>query len=158
MPAALDHDHHAHGRALTVAARRALESAGEQWTQMRANVFEELAAQTRPASAYDIAARLSDRAGRRIAANSVYRILALFVANNLARRIESANAFMVNSHPGCVHDCIFLICESCGAVAHIDDDALANDVRAASRESGFRPTRPVIEVHGRCAACAAADA
>ena len=64
---------------------------------MRADVFEALADEERPASAYDIAEELGKRRGRRVAANSVYRILDLFVRTNLANRIESANAYLVNT-------------------------------------------------------------
>ena len=41
------------------AARAELIASGEQWTGMRAEVFEALMAQTRPASAYDIAEDVS---------------------------------------------------------------------------------------------------
>ncbi len=154
MAVLVEHLHHTDHAALERAARTTLEAAGEQWTDMRAATFAELAASDGPASAYDIAERLSERLQRRIAANSVYRILALFVANNLAQRIESANAFIVNNHPGCVHDCMFLICDECGSVAHIDDDSLSAGVRDAASADGFTPVRPVIEVHGRCRDCA----
>lgn len=151
------HQHHAHaGASLVAAARQTLEGAGEQWTAMRADVFATLAAQERPISAYDIAEAVSASKGRRVAANSVYRILDLFVRSNLARRIESANAFVVNNHPGCRHDCMFLICDRCGNIAHVDDDKLSGAVRRAAQDSGFADLRPVIEVRGLCAACAAA--
>jgi Fur family zinc uptake transcriptional regulator len=52
----------------------------------------------------------------------VYRILDLFVGANLASRVESANAYVANEHPGCLHDCIFLICDNCGQTTHLDDD------------------------------------
>ena len=64
---------------------------------MRASVFEALASFDRPASAYDIAEAVSKTQGRRVAANSVYRILDLFVGANLARRVESANAYVANA-------------------------------------------------------------
>jgi Fur family zinc uptake transcriptional regulator len=83
----------------------------------------------------------------------VYRILDLFVTTNLARRVESANAYLANSHPGCLHDCIFLICDSCGTATHIDDDTLTMNVRAAAEHAGFAEVRPVIEVRGKCADC-----
>jgi Fur family zinc uptake transcriptional regulator len=149
------HAHH-HGAALAAAAQSALERRGEQWTALRAAVFDILRDFERPASAYDITELLSRAQGRRVAANSVYRILDLFVASNLAQRIESANAFIANPHPGCHHDCIFLVCDRCGEATHVDDDAVAGRVRAAAQSVGFQPERPVIEVRGRCAACAAA--
>ncbi len=141
------------GQALPAAARDALIASGEQWTTMRAAVFDALAGFGRPASAYDIAEAVSRAQDRRVAPNSVYRILDLFVANNLALRVESANAYIANAHPGCLHDCIFLVCDDCGGTTHLDDDKLSNSVRRAARDAGFTPERPVIEVRGRCAAC-----
>jgi Fur family transcriptional regulator, zinc uptake regulator len=149
------HNHNIHaGDALIAAAEHALIASGEQWTAMRAAVFTALAAQNRSFSAYDITETVSSALQKRIAANSVYRILDLFVRTNLARRIESANAFIVNSHPGCRHDCIFLICETCGQVVHIDDDALTGSLVAAAKLSGFADVRPVVELRGSCAQCA----
>ena len=149
-----NHEHHQpEGAALADAAQGVLEQSGEQWTAMRASIFDALAGFDRPASAYDIAEAVSKVQGRRVAANSVYRILDLFVGANLASRVETANAYVANAHPGCLHDCIFLVCDKCGQTTHIDDDRIAGDVRAAARKAGFVPERPVIEVRGRCADC-----
>ncbi|TXC71211.1 transcriptional repressor [Sphingomonas ginsenosidivorax] len=142
------------GDDLTTAARTALEKSGEQWTAMRASVFGALAGFDKPASAYDIAEAVSKVEGRRVAANSVYRILDLLVAANVARRVESANAYVANAHPDCIHDCIFLVCDKCGQTTHIDDDPVTQGVRRAAEAAGFAPVRPVIEVRGVCAACA----
>ena len=149
------HTHHEHsGAKLVDAARDALAQAGEQWTDMRADVFAALAECGKPASAYDIAENLSASRGKRVAANSVYRILDLFVRANLANRIESANAYMANSHPGCRHDCIFLICDKCGQATHFDNDAIAAALREAGHENGFADVRPVVELRGLCDNCA----
>src|SRR6188508_335078 len=137
MHAHAHHEHH--GSDLTRVARTTLEKSGEQWTAMRERVFEALAGFDKPASAYDIAEAVSKAEGRRVAANSVYRILDLFVGSNLARRVESANAYIANDHPDCLHDCIFLICDNCGQAKHIDDDKLTSGVRAAAKAAGFAP-------------------
>jgi Fur family zinc uptake transcriptional regulator len=148
------HDHCEHsGANLFDAARDALVEAGEQWTEMRADIFGALALRDKPASAYDIAEDVSSLRGKRVAANSVYRILDLFVRTNLARRVESANAYIANSHPGCRHDCIFLICDSCGKAEHIDDDRLTGALVDAARAAGFADVRPVVELRGFCADC-----
>lgn len=148
------HHHHEHsGAGLVDAARGALTSAGEQWTTMRGDVFEALAARDRPASAYDIAESLAASRGKRVAANSIYRILDLFVRTNLARRVESANAYLANSHPGCRHDCIFLICDDCGRATHVDDDKLTGALIEAAHGAGFADIRPVVELRGRCGEC-----
>jgi Fur family zinc uptake transcriptional regulator len=154
MPAMAAHRHHEHkGPGLIEAAQSALVESGEQWTGMRADVFAALVECDKPVSAYDIAERVSASRGKRVAANSVYRILDLFVRTNLARRVESASAYIANSHPGCRHDCIFLICDSCGQVVHIDDDRLTDALVQAARKAGFGDVRPVIELRGHCAAC-----
>jgi Fur family transcriptional regulator, zinc uptake regulator len=149
------HHHHLEhsGECLVAAARSALTEAGEQWTRMRADVFAALAERDRPASAYDLAETVSAQRGRRVAANSVYRILDLFVRTNLARRVESANAYIANAHPGCRHDCIFLICDNCGQAVHIDDDRLTGSLVDAARAAGFDDVRPVVELRGMCEAC-----
>jgi Fur family zinc uptake transcriptional regulator len=154
------HPHHHHepqGADLAQAAQATLERAGEQWTSMRATVFSALAAFDKPASAYDIADAVSKSEGRRVAANSVYRILDLFVGANLARKVESVNAYVANAHPDCLHDCIFLVCDGCGQTTHLDDDRVTGGVRSAAEAAGFSPVRPVIEVRGRCAVCSAAQ-
>ncbi|MFN7399290.1 MAG: Fur family transcriptional regulator [Sandaracinobacter sp.] len=139
--------------ALKHAAREALATQGVQWTDLRETVFDALAEGNRPVSAYDVADRVSTLTGRRIAANSVYRILDLFVAHNVAKRVESRNAYVANSHPNCAHDCIFLVCEGCGRIDHLDDDTLAKGMRRRASDAGFAPSRAVLELLGRCTAC-----
>jgi Fur family transcriptional regulator, zinc uptake regulator len=151
MPA---HDHQVHeGESLKSAAAKRLRAKGEQWTDMRSAVFDALASFDRPASAYDIAEAVSKVQERRIAANSVYRILDLFVGANLARRVESSNAYVANQHPDCLHDCIFLICDNCGHAMHIDDDQVSDGIREAAATANFAAKRPVIEVRGTCGDC-----
>ncbi len=155
MEPAHSHVHQIHtGKSLIEAARLALTESGEQWTAMREAVFAELARHERPVSAYDIADNLSAARGKRVAPNSIYRILDLFVTNHLAMRVESANAFLANSHPGCAHDCIFLVCDECGEAAHVDDDEVSRSVRAIAAAQRFKATRPVLEIRGLCKACA----
>lgn len=146
------HHHHQEptGTNLADAARSALEAQSEQWTPMRAAIFDALAAEEKPASAYDIADTVSKARGKRVAPNSVYRILDLFVANNIAMRVESANAYIANAHPGCHHDCIFLVCDECGQVTHIDNDPITSALRDTAEKAGFTPKRAVIEMRGLC--------
>jgi Fur family transcriptional regulator, zinc uptake regulator len=150
---ARNHHHQLDSESLRTAAASRMTERGEQWTEMRAAVFEALASFDKPASAYDIAEAVSKARGKRVAANSVYRILDLFVGTNLARRVESANAYVANAHPECLHDCIFLICDSCGQATHLDNDKLSGGVREAAASAGFEHVRPVIEVRGTCGTC-----
>lgn len=155
LPAMATHAHHEHsGDKLIEEAASVLTEAGEQWTAMREDVFRVLADQPRPASAYDIAEDVGKVRGKRVAANSVYRILDLFVRTNLANRIESANAYLVNTHPGCRHDCVFVICDDCGQADHFDDDKVTNTLRDAGKAHGYSNVRPVVELRGLCRDCA----
>src|SRR3546814_14221264 len=117
---------HAHvdhqGESLNLAAEAVMLNSGEQWTPMRAAVFEALAGFDRPASAYHVADAVSRAEGRRVAANSVYRILDLFVGVNLARRVESSNAYVAKAPPECLHAFLFLFCDQCGAQTHHTDN------------------------------------
>lgn len=146
-----------HGKALADSAQAALERAGERWTPLRASVFAALIDAAKPASAYDVTDIVSRAEGRRIAANSVYRILDLFVTANVARRVESANAYVANAHPDCLHDCIFFVCDTCGGTTHVDDDRIAGEVRGSAAAVGFVAKRPVIEVRGICKDCDGAE-
>src|SRR3546814_13812065 len=95
-----DHPHvEASGASLAKAAQTALEGAGEAWTDMRAEIFDAVAAIGKPASAYEIADIVSQKSGKRVAPNSVYRILDLFAANNPVRRLASAHASAATTHP-----------------------------------------------------------
>jgi len=147
------HHHEFSGVSLREEARKVLQDCGEQWTEMRASIYDALAGQEKPVSAYDIADAVSAARGKRVAPNSIYRILDLFVANNLAIRVESANAYIVNAHPGCVHDCIFLVCSNCQKAIHVDDDSLSASVRARAAAENFVAERPIIEVQGLCTDC-----
>ena len=94
-----------------------------------------------------------DPFGAAHSSTSISAAIGFAVANNVATRVESANAYLANAHPGCMHDCIFLVCDACGRATHVDDDQLTARIRATATASGFRPEKPVIEVRGRCAAC-----
>ena len=149
-----EHHHHSLGSAcLADAAKGVLEASGERWTAMRAATYDALSSAVRPLSAYDLADGLSESEGRRVAPNSVYRILDLFVRTNLARKLESANAYLANTHPSCDHDCVYLICDRCGLVEHRDDDAAVAGVLAVAKTAGFTAERPVLEVRGVCGDC-----
>ena len=142
------------GADLIAEASRVLTAQGEKWTSMREAVFSELAQCNRPTSAYDIADNLSQKRGKRVAPNSIYRILDVFVTNNLAARVESSNAFLVNTHPGCEHDCIFLVCDECGETTHLDDEDVSRTLRNLAKARSFKAERPVLEVRGLCQSCA----
>lgn len=100
------------------------------------------------AAIYDIAEMVSKAEDRRVVADNGYRILDLLVEANLARPVESSNAYVANARPDCPHGCISLVRDKCGQTTHIDDDYITGNVRQAAEAVGSSPVRPAIEVRG----------
>jgi len=122
-------------------------------TKNQSLVFGALSRAEGPLSAYTILDQLRDDGFR--APLQVYRALDKLVETGMVHRLESLNAFVACSHPGCdSHQTIaFAICETCGKVTEISDEALENRLRQLAREDGFTVKRAVVELRGLCAAC-----
>ncbi len=120
---------------------------------MRKAVFDAVAAEGSPRTAYAITDFVSSVLGRKIGANTIYRILELFIEHNLVSRIESQNTYVACDHPQNQADCIFLVCSDCGQTTHLDDHSTSEQVRALAIATGFTPERMVIEANGRCMSC-----
>ncbi|MBS7541051.1 Fur family transcriptional regulator [Ancylobacter lacus] len=155
-----DHDHdHDHGSCVSGALARAqacCAARGMRLTPLRRRVLESLADSHVPLGAYELVGRLG-ASGDRPPPMSVYRALDFLVAEGLAHRIESRNAFIVCGREHGADDVVvFLICESCGATAEVASHAIGRDLAWATRAAGFTPRNPVIEIAGTCAKCQSA--
>ena len=116
-------------------------------------VFAALHGSRKPMTAYDLLARL--RTKGITAPTTVYRALDRLIDEGRIHRLESLNAFVVC---GCEHKgdtTMFSICEDCGRAEEIAAPKLQSDILAIARRSGFKLTHSVVELHGRCKACAA---
>ena len=104
-----------------------------------------------PLSAYGILDRLKPTRPR-IAPPTIYRALEHLIADGLVRRIESLNAYLTADERarGTV---VFAICDDCGRVQQRAAGAEVARITKALKKDGFRPTHPVVEVHGRCGDC-----
>jgi Fur family transcriptional regulator, zinc uptake regulator len=157
MPMALraGHDHgscltDALGEAETLCAER-----GARLTTIRRRVLEIIWQSHAPIGAYDILDAL--RKERRSAQPpTVYRALDFLLAQGLAHRITSLNAYIGCTAPGRSHGAQMLICERCGTVAELDDMRIGDTVTSAARAVGFRITGQALEVIGVCRDCAQA--
>ncbi len=148
-----DHDHARCVSDLLKRAEAACSCRGLRLTPLRRRVLETLAASHAPLGAYEIVEQLA-KAGEPAPPMSVYRALEFLVAERLAHRIESKNAYLACSHG---HDgdtvVMFLLCERCGTVAEVASRAVGRDLAEASRGVGFETRAPVLEIAGLCAAC-----
>lgn len=149
------HDHD-HGQCVAGALARVEQRCalrGLRLTPLRRNVMKALAETHAPLGAYDIVQQLA-AAGDPVPPMSVYRVLDFLVAEGLAHRIESRNAYLACTHP---HDAeevvVFLICERCGLTREVASHAVGRDLAWAARAAGFEPRQRVLEVAGTCAQC-----
>ena len=122
-------------------------------TRNQSLVMGALTRSKEPLSAYTILDQLRDNGFR--APLQVYRALDKLVEFGMVHRLESLNAFVACSHPGCDGDdtIAFMICEKCGQVTEIADKAMTKRLRRLAAEARFTLTKATIELRGICHAC-----
>jgi Fur family zinc uptake transcriptional regulator len=118
-------------------------------------VLQEIASSHKAVGAYDLIERLASKGGPRLAPISVYRALEALSAVGAIHRIECRNAFFA-CHAHHAHDepRIILVCEECLAVAEVASPESFAALAAAATRAGFRASRRIVELTGRCRACA----
>lgn len=126
---------------------------GLRLTDMRRAVLRALLDSGKALGAYDLIERVA--AGeRRPAPVAIYRALDFLIANGLAHRIESRNAFIACPHR---HDAdetvIFFVCENCHRVVEESSQAIAAGLSLLARKRGFEVHANVLEIEGRCSSC-----
>jgi Fur family zinc uptake transcriptional regulator len=144
--------------ALTAALARAealCTLRGVRLTAQRRRVLELVCRAERPVGAYEILDKLRD--GPPAAPPTVYRALDWLLAQGLVHKLETLHAYIGCTHPEHPHASQFLICNGCGGVTELENQAIAGSLASVASETGFRPTRPVVEVIGMCSDCAAKD-
>ncbi len=148
-----------HAPAERVALAMSLCSArGVRLTELRHQVLELLWESGRPTGAYELIEALKLRDSRPIGPPTVYRALEFLMSQGLVSRIESRNAYIPCAHPERWHDCLFFICNDCGASAELEDSRVERLLAEDAAVLGYRVTRRVVEVEGTCASCVAAGA
>lgn len=155
--AAPGHDHRACAGDLIRRAEEVCAARGARLTEIRRNVLGALAADHAPAGAYEVIERLAANGGKPLAPVTVYRALDFLLAQGLAHRIESRNAYVACSrehgHADGVEPVVILICEHCGSVGEAAAGVFAEALETLASASGFRPRAPVIEISGECGHC-----
>jgi Fur family zinc uptake transcriptional regulator len=139
------------------AARRFCVERGANFTSIREHVYALLLQRGGHASAYDLIADLGRDEGKAIGPPTVYRALEFLLEQGLISRLESRNSFVLCAHPGEDHDCLMFVCESCGRAQEVVDERVTGLLSQDAASIGFSPKRRIIEVEGKCAACARSD-
>jgi Fur family zinc uptake transcriptional regulator len=127
---------------------------GARLTPIRRKVLETLQATRGALGAYDLADALADEHGRRLAPITIYRALDFLIAQGLAHRLASRNAFVACPHGHAPEELVaFLICENCGEVEEQAAPGLAGALSQVLAGARFDPYFRVLEVSGCCARC-----
>ncbi len=122
-------------------------------TRNQGLVFETLSAEAGPMTAYAILDALRSEGFK--APLQVYRALDKLVEFGIVHRLESLNAFVACSHPGCGKNetAAFAICETCGGVDEFTPEKAVECLQAWADTTGFSPSRTTIELRGTCRDC-----
>jgi Fur family zinc uptake transcriptional regulator len=124
-------------------------------TPGRRRILEILASEGRPLGAYEMIDRVAEATGKRPAPISIYRALDFLLENGLIHRLASRNAFLACSHGHAAQEpIVFLICDVCGEVVEATSEAMRGALSELTGEARFSPRAQVMEVAGRCQACA----
>ncbi|MCG7985528.1 MAG: transcriptional repressor [Candidatus Thiodiazotropha lotti] len=147
-----DHDHkHCVSHALKNAEAYCLQQ-GLRLTKLRHQVLELIWANHQPVGAYELLEQLTQE-GRKAAPPTVYRALDFLMENGLVHRISSRNAYVGCSHAGHDHTAQFLICETCGQVAELDDARIGSVITKDADQLGFTVAQWTLEISGICDQC-----
>lgn len=117
-------------------------------------VFDALKKAGRPVKAYELIDTV--RPAGISAPPTVYRALNRLIADGLAHKLESLNAYIACAH---VHSNnsvpVFEICDLCGGVQEFSDGEIGKHLFRCASGHGFAVSRTAIEIHGTCAQCCA---
>ena len=124
-------------------------------TPGRRRILEILAREGRPLGAYEMIDRVAAATGKRPAPISIYRALDFLLENGLIHRLASRNAYLACGHGHSAREpIVFLICDVCGEVVEATSPAICGALSNLTAQAEFAPRAQVMEVAGRCRACA----
>ena len=125
----------------------------KQAAARQSDVLDVLKGHDKPMTAYAILDQMK-LAEPGLAAPTIYRTLAALTQQGRAHKLESIKAFIPCR---CDHEAsvpVLAVCEQCGSVEEHDGTPILPHLKALSARSAFQATRHIVEIHGRCQACA----
>jgi Fur family ferric uptake transcriptional regulator len=144
-----------HGHEHDLPPASVLRERGKRVTVQRAAIWEVLAAERDVhLSAEEVAEHVKLRLPQ-VNASTVYRTLDVLVDEGLVRRSDlgTGRTLFEPAHEHLHHH---LVCEGCGAVAHVHDEALVDVARQLDEQHGFRLGDREIALFGLCSSCQSA--
>jgi len=147
-----NHIHQQCADAALSVAEDTCNSRGVRLTKLRRRVLELVWSSHEPVKAYDILDILRDEHSGS-APPTVYRALEFLQEEGMVHRIESLNAYVGCGAPDHNHASQFLICQSCGAAAEMNDTEIRNLIADKAADMGFKIYEEIIEIKGVCSQC-----
>ncbi len=119
-------------------------------TAQREAILEVLEAADRPLTVEDIRSRLSDR---RPGIPTIYRNLERFAQEGWAEALVGADQVMRFVRCRSREHHHHVVCETCGRCVEVSPCGLGEAFEAIEQRTGFRLTRHVLHLFGRCPTC-----
>jgi Fur family ferric uptake transcriptional regulator len=130
----------------------ALRAHGRRLTKQRQLIWDALVAEPDShLSAEDLVSLVQKRAPQ-VNPSTVYRTLDLLVGENLVRRTD-LGADRVFYEPAAEHPHHHVVCERCGAVAHVHTDVLGKLGQRVEAASGYELGDRELTMFGLCSSC-----
>ena len=122
-------------------------------TDVRREIVLKMAELGEPKTAYQILDAANKKRKAKLSAISLYRTLEFLMEAGVVLKLESRNAFelCLNAEPE--HSHLMMVCDKCGHVREIHDQALAESLGKTAKKHGHTLKHHVIELHGTCRDC-----
>jgi Fe2+ or Zn2+ uptake regulation protein len=144
---------HEHRHDVPATAAPLLRGRGRRVTRQRTLIWNALVGSgDEHLSAADVVARVRVDLPS-VSPSTVYRTLDLLVEEGLVSRTDLGTGSAVYE-PVRRHRHHHLVCDRCGRVEHVHDDALAGLASHLRAQSGFELGTAELTLHGRCVDCA----
>ncbi len=136
----------------TPAGPASLRSQGRRLTKQRQLIWDALVSEPDTHLAADDLVQRVQTQLPRTSASTIYRTLELLVDEGLVARADLGSD-RTYYEPATEHAHHHLVCERCGAVVHIHDDALGDLKGNIDASAGYRLSDRPITLFGTCPSC-----
>jgi Fur family zinc uptake transcriptional regulator len=133
-------------------AQRLCRDKGLAFTQLRQQVYELVARQTTPMSAYELLDVLKTERGN-AAPVTVYRALDFLRQAGLVHRIDALHAYTACEAESADHGGMLLVCDNCRTITEFENSGLEKQIARTALDHQFHTAHHLIEIRGLCSTC-----
>lgn len=119
--------------------------------ELDALILTLLESEDRPLTGLMLAEMLRKQ-GEAVAISLVFRALCKLVERGVVHKLLTSRGYLLARSP----NELYLTCTACGAVERVVREEPFRRIETAAARFGFRVTRPIVEMAGRCPRCRSA--